>query len=468
MSSFASLNTALSGLVAQRYGLDIAGQNIANVNTPGYSRQRVELQSINPSAAPQLSSTWDGPGAGVDVVDVARLTDAFVNARARAEGESAARLKVADDVWTRIDGLLAEPTDEGLTHQVSQFFSAWSDVTNRPDDDAARTAVVQSGVTVTDRLLRMGEDLANQYTQRYEDMGAVVIDINATSTAIADLNRTIQQSTSAGLSVNELKDRRDVLVDKLVALTGATVRDAGDSTVDVFVNGMAAVRGVTADTLSIAPTSAASLAAVRLPGGTVSFQWGGGIPASIPGGTISGTVEALTVTLPSVAVRLDAVALDMATQVNAIHSTGKGLDGVSGRAFFTGTTTATLTVAVTAQQVAAAAYNPLLPADQPLDGSIADLIAQLGEARTGPASTWRSAVTDFGASAQSAGRRASLQAVAVTEANAARAGVSGVDTDEELTRMISFQRAYEASARVLTSIDQALDVLINRTGLVGR
>jgi flagellar hook-associated protein 1 FlgK len=125
------------------------------------------------------------------------------------------------------------------------------------------------------------------------------------------------------------------------------------------------------------------------------------------------------------------------------------------------------------------AVNPAIQADPGLvaaaaategltGGAVADAIALLGELSSGPSATWRAVVTDLGAQAQAAGRRSDLQAVAVREAALARQSVSGVDLDEELTRMVMFQRAFEGASRVMTAVDQALDVLINRTGVVGR
>jgi flagellar hook-associated protein 1 FlgK len=466
VSSFAALTTALSGLVAQRYGLDITGQNVANVNTPGYSRQRAVLVPVDPASAPSLHSARPGSGGGVEVTGIERIADALVDARARAENEAGARYGVASAVWSRIDSMLGEPADGGLTEQLSGFFNAWADLANRPDADATRVAVIQTGQAVADRLFRLGADLDVQWTQRHEDLGAVLTDVNETARAIADLNRSIRQAAGTGLAVNDLVDRRDVLVDTLVSLTGGTVRPVEGGMVEVYVGGMAAVRGTTYDTLSLDPAGAASLADVRA-GGTVQLRWSGGHPGQLPGGSVAGTLAALTGTLPAAAQQFDDVAADLAAQVNAEHVLGQGREGVSGRPFFTGSTTADLRVdpAVVADPgtVAAAAVTEGLSG-----GSVADRLALLGELAGGPAATWRAVVTDLGAQALAATRRSDLQAVAVREADAARQGVSGVDLDEELTRMVMFQRAFEGASRVLTAVDQALDVLVNRTGLVGR
>ena len=472
MSSFATLTTALSGLVAQRYGLDLTGQNIANVNTPGYTRQRAVLVPVDPAGAPSILSSRQSAGGGVDVTGVERIAEALVDARARGENEAAARYGVASAVWTRIDSQLAEPGDGGLGAQLSTFFNAWSDLANRPEVDATRVAVIQSGQAVADRLFRLDADLGVQWTQRHEDLGAVLTDVNETSRAIADLNRTIRQATGSGMSVNDLVDRRDVLVDKLVSYTGGTVRPVAGGMVEVYVGGIAAVRGDRFDTLSFATGSGETLNEVR-GGAAVSLRWSGGHAAQLPGGILAGTLEALNTTLPGVADRFDAVAVDIATQVNTVHVAGQDRYGTTPAAeFFVPDTALPITAANLRVNPAVVADPGLVAAADAaaglLDGGVADQIAVLGEMADGPAATWRSTVTDLAAQAQAALRRSDLQSVAVREATLARQSVSGVDLDEELTRMIMFQRAFEGASRVMTAVDQALDVLINRTGVVGR
>lgn len=483
MSSFASLNTALSGIMAQRYGLDLTGQNMANVSTPGYSRQRAEMQPVNPAAAPSIFARWDGAGSGVEVTGTLRLADALVDARARSEHQTAAQLDVAQSTWSRIDSLLSEPADNGLNEQLSAFFNAWADLSNQPGSTATRTAVIQTGRAVADRLQRLDADLGTQWLQRTADLEAKLADVNANTRAVAELNQAIRQGTISGSNVNELMDRRDVLVDDLVSLTGGRTVTHDDGTVDVYVGGTAAVRGSHHETLAIADTASdprpTTLEAVRgLPPSAAAYpvvlQWSGGLVAQVPGGAVAGVVDTLNTVLPYAADRFDAVAADIATQVNTIFAGGLDRTGTAPAVgFFTGQDAGGTWRASMLDVDAAVQANPDLiaaagAAEGPLGGANADAIAALAEDPDGPISAWRAVVTDLGAQAQAANRRVDVQAVAVKEADAARQSASGVDIDEELTRMVMFQRAYEASSRVLTAVDEALDVLINRTGLVGR
>ncbi|MFC3689484.1 flagellar hook-associated protein FlgK [Aquipuribacter hungaricus] len=464
MSTFSGLTTALSGIVAQRYGLDTTGANVANANTPGYSRQRVNLEATNPtSTGTALFSRWDGPGTGVQATDVQRVSDELVTARVRQERSTAEFMSVDKAAWARLEVALGEPGDTGLADRLSKLWKSFQDLTNNPESTAARTQVVQAGAGVTDTLGQVATGVAQAWTDSRAGLDLLVQEVNGTAAAVADLNRTIRDASASGAAPNELLDQRDLLVQRLSELTGGTVRTGEQGTLDVFVGGTAVVRGERATALGVAPTSAGTVAGVQA-GGTVGLTGEGGTGIDVPGGKIGATLVALRSTWPGVMASLDATAADLAGRVNTVHAAGKGLDGVSGRDFFTGTTAMGLAVALTDPAHVAAARTTA----GALDGGHADALAGIGRGPASPDAGWRAFVSDVGAQSQAATRRSGAQAVVVSDVMAAREAVSGVDIDEELTNMVMFQRAYEGAARMLTAVDQALDTLINRTGLVGR
>ncbi|WP_380163604.1 flagellar hook-associated protein FlgK [Jannaschia sp. R86511] len=464
MSSFAGLHTALSGLVAQRYGLDTTGANVANANTPGYSRQRVAMDPTNPSSTgTALFSRWDGPGTGVRVTDLQRVTDELVAARVRTERSTAQFMDVDRTAWARLEVSLGEPGDTGLTSRLSTMWASFQDLGNNPGSEAARTQVLQAARGVTDSLGASAAGVERAWNDQHSALKLALDEVNTTSAAVADLNTAIREATAGGQAPNELLDQRDALVIRLSELTGGQVRAGELNTVDVFVGGTAVVRGGRATELSVGAGGAGDLAAVRA-GGAVGVTGIGGSGVDVPGGRIGAVLVGLNSTWPGVMDSLDAAAVDVATQVNAVHVTGAGLDGVTGRDFFTGTTAAGLTVALTDTDHVAAA----VPGGGVLDATIADRLGAIGQQAGSPDAGWRRFVADVGAQAQAATRRSTAQSVVVGDVMAAREAVSGVDIDEELTNMVMFQRAYEGSARMLTAVDQALDTLINRTGLVGR
>jgi flagellar hook-associated protein 1 len=459
-SSFAGLTTALSAMYAHRSGLDVAGQNIANANTEGYSRQRVDLRANGGPPVPGIYSTWQGAGAGVTVDDVVRLRDAFLEGRGRAEHSQDAYLKTVNQAYGPIEDVLAEPSDTAVAAQLSEFWAGWHDVANNPGDVAARGQVLQRGSVVADGLRTAHDAFSSMWSGTRTTLDALTVEVNGTAAAVAELNHTIRHAQGAGLQVNELVDQRDVHVMRLAELVGATVAAREDGTVDVHVNGSTLVAG--ASNRSLVVTGARRLA--EQGSDPVALRWADNNSPVVPGGQMAANLDIVAVVLPGQAAALDQVASRLADTVNTAHRLGYGLDGANDRPFFTGTTAAAIAVAVTNPDHVAASGI----AGGGLGGSNADALAGLGDRSDGADATYRDMTVGLGLAAQTAARRADIQSRVTTELDAARAAGAGVNLDEEMTSMLAYQRAYEAAARLLTTIDGVLDVLINRTGLVGR
>src|SRR5262245_46362044 len=149
MSDFGALHIALSSLYAQRRGLELAGHNIANANTEGYSRQRVDMVNAGPPLNPAFWSRWEGDGAGVRVEDVVRYRDQFLEIRAALEHGAMGHLEQSEAVLGRLEQLFAEPGDLGLGGQFSEFWAGWDDVANNPGDIAARTQLLERATTLS-------------------------------------------------------------------------------------------------------------------------------------------------------------------------------------------------------------------------------------------------------------------------------------------------------------------------------
>jgi flagellar hook-associated protein 1 len=152
VSDFYGLNIALSALRAQQQALDTAGHNIANANTEGYSRQRVDMVANGAPAAPVWQSRWEGAGAGVSVVGIRRLRDDFLEARGLQEHATDAGLKRTSSILGQVESALSEPSDNGIQAALADLWSAWDDVANQPEDAASRTQLVQRAQTLAGAL----------------------------------------------------------------------------------------------------------------------------------------------------------------------------------------------------------------------------------------------------------------------------------------------------------------------------
>jgi flagellar hook-associated protein 1 len=191
----------------------------------------------------------------------------------------------------------------------------------------------------------------------------------------------------------------------------------------------------------------------------------GGTAVTLTGGQAQAQSLALTSTLPGYQSALDGVASALTTSVNAVHATGYDLSGNAGGAFFTGTTASTISVAIT--DPSAIAASSTASAGGNLDSGVAQQIGALGASSSGADAAYRALVANIGSASQRATQQSTVQDSVTSSAQAIQASSSGVSYDDEVTNLLTYQRAYQASSRVLTTMDDMLDTLINRTGRVG-
>jgi flagellar hook-associated protein 1 FlgK len=469
MSTFSGLNIGLSSLYASRRALELSGQNISNVNTDGYSRQRVDLQSAGGPIKPALHSKYDGAGNGVMVAGVDRLRDMFLEARALTERGTAAGLAGDRVLLGRVEAVLSEPGDAGIQRQLADFWDGWDDVANKPDSLSARSQVIERAQTLAAGINGAVDKLDTQYDASHQQLTATVLDINAVAVGVADFNRAIVSATQSGLSPNDLLDKRDVLVQRLGELAGVTVKHGDSGSVDVMLGDTALVQGATSSLLKVTGTGGTP------PGSQpVGVAWGDPAdpadvgPDVVVGGAAGSLARGLNDVLPRYRAQLVGIGTTVLGQVNAVHD-AQAFDqaGQPGQPFFT-STGGRLVVAVTDPVKVAASASPGLAGTGDRGGAKAAQLAELSTAKGGADELYRRTVVALGVEAQAAGRRVEIQDNILAQVDAARESESGVNLDEEMTNMLAFQKAYEGAARFVSAIDQMLDTLINRTGVVGR
>jgi flagellar hook-associated protein 1 FlgK len=458
-SSFGGINTALTSLYAQRRGLDVTGQNIANANTEGYTRQRVVMQSQVGAIVPAMWSTADGVGTGVAVTDVQRLRDEYLETRGRAEHGASAYLTSQSASYASLEDTFAEPSDTGIAAQMHDMWGGWSDVANNPQLTAGKASVIQQSALVADQLNGASEGLARQWSQSRNSMNVYVDEVNVTAGSIAQLNTSIIQANASGVPVNELEDRRDLLAMRLSELTGATASKRPNGGMDVFIGGSTLVTGST--TRELEYTGATRLA--EQSANPVALSWKDSRTPADAGGTVGAMTNTMTTIIPKLSAELDSVAQNLISKVNALHSQGYSADGTTGLDFFGGNSAGSIKVLVTEPDKLAVSASA-----GTRDSSVAEAIADIGDMADGPDREYQSMIGQLGVVSQGSARRADIQGVVAEQIDAAREGESGVNLDEEMTNLLTYQRGYEAASRVLTTIDSMLDQLINRTGLVGR
>jgi flagellar hook-associated protein 1 len=428
------LQTALSGLLAEQQAMDVTGHNIANANTEGYSRQVAVLETNQAIPVPALSAiTGQGAqlGTGVTVETYTRIRNAYLDAQWRTQNSALGGASTQAEELEQAQGAFNEPSATSIASQLSEFWSTWNSLANSPTSQAAKEGVVAAGQRLALAFNQLSTQLGTisaQAAQQYETRTSATGEVADYARQIAQLNGQIRQAEQARQPPNDMLDRRDLLLDKLSALAQVTVTRQADGT-DTVSFGDAAKPLVEGTTVNW-PQTLTSAA-----GG----QLGALLSLTSPAGPLAGFQT-----------ELDATAALVASTVNALHTSTP---------FFTGTTAATLAVAVGATEVQTSSTeapggNDVALAIAGLRGGTADqaysgLIGQLG-------STVRGAQNE----------QANLQTTLTAIGNQ-RQSVSGVSLDEEMTNLISFQRGYQASARTLTAMDEMLETLIEHTGRAG-
>jgi flagellar hook-associated protein 1 FlgK len=466
LSTFSGLSGALSSLYAQRRGLDVTGQNIANANTAGYSRQRVDMQSVNGSVVPALFSTPDGTGGGVTVTGVTRVQDAFLEARGRLEHAQSTYLSDQNSMYARVEAAFGEPSDHGLQSQLSAFGSSLHELANQPGDAPARTQVLARATTVADSLHTTSTTLASLFSTTREQFDTYTTEVNTTATQVAQLNQAVVSASQAGQPSNELADRRDALVVHLSELTGATALTRDNGAVDVFLGGSGLVNGPTSRQI----VAGGANRLVDVAATPVTLQWAdSGAAVGTESGQAASMLKTMNTILPAYQGSLDQVAATFAGAVNTQHIAGYDLNGDPGTAMFDSSdgqpiNAQNIIVVITDPSLVAAAGTSGGSGSGTLDGGNADQMAGLGAATGSADKVYRQLVVDLGVAAQAADRRASAQTSVTNDVDSARQAQTGVNLDEEMTNLMSYQRAYQAASRVINVVDSTLDTLINHTG----
>ncbi|MBJ7522311.1 MAG: flagellar hook-associated protein FlgK [Solirubrobacteraceae bacterium] len=433
VSSFFGLQTALRGITAQQRALDVTSHNIANASTDGYSRQEVAYAASSSLRLPSGTNSGGGAwlGQGVEIEQFRRLRDSFLDIQFRAQNTTAAYDETAAKGVRRALDEFNEPGEEGLNTLLERFWSSWNDLANSPSDVSVKTAVVGHATTLVTALNGLDSRLSAVQANATSEYATLTTGAQNPIQPIADelalLNGQIKSLTGAGQSPNELLDRRDLLLDRLSEYGRVTVTDLGTGAIEVDFGD--ATNPLVSD-------------------GTVDW------PQALtnPGGKLEAllTVQA---NLTSYRADLDAFAANLATTVNTAHTAG------GGPAFFTGATAGAIAVNVTAATIdsgtgTTTGANDIARAIAALsngtaDGLYATLVSRVGH--------------DVSVAEATA---TSSDALRNTIENR-KLSVTGVSLDEEMTNMIRFQRAYQASSRTMSAMDEMLDILINRTGRVG-
>lgn len=458
---FFGVESGIRALRTAQAAMDTAAHNIANVNTPGYSRQRVEYQVTDPYTVP---SQWYKIGAlqigtGVQARAITQARDNALDVQARAGYSDREALIAQRDALTQVEEAVGEPGPNGLNSAMTRLFNAFHDLANNAESAPLRSAVVSSAGMLTSTFHQMHERIDNVQKGITARRDSDTAEINAASQQIATLNVAIRKVLAQGDQPNDLRDQQNSLLDTLAKKVNITVIPAGDGTISVQVGAASLVRGATAYAVD-APES--------LPPGQTFAQ-------NITGGAMRGLLDAQA-RVQAYQSDLDGLARAFMNQVNTLHTSGLDRNGDPGVALFTGTGAADMatnpTLTNDANLIAAASVPAPGQAFAVGDGSIALAIADLANKPVTDGAVsgetlrdfWGGRAASLGVEVKTLDGSVAANDTFVKQLENRRDAISGVSLDDEMADLVRFQRAYQAASRLIAISDEMTATLISSFG----
>lgn len=461
MGLSAAMEIGRNGLNIYRIATEVTSENIANVNTQGYSRQRVLLES----APPTLHNGFP-LGTGVQISVVERYYDGLLQQQLVSAQTTQGFDTSRSTVLQQIEPYFNEVSNDGIGTAISNFFGAWQDLTLNPGGTSERQVVITRAQILSDNFQSVSKGLNDAIATQNATLVPLTDSINSTLTNIAQLNGQIKSTELLSGNANEMRDQRDQLVRDLSLQIGITFTENADGTTDIrYADGGAElVTGSDAGAFSLDQTDPNNFV-VQLtpPGGALAIV----TPAT---GELGATMAMRDTIIPGYLVQVDTLAKSIADAVNAQHSVGFSPTGGTNQNFFTplgavaGAAGAFSIDAGLDISTIAASGNALLPGDN----SNALAIVQLNSTYTVPSgaptatfsSYYSSLVSKVGLDVQSSKTTVSQDEAFTKQLSTLRESNSGVSLDEELTNLVKYQRSYQASSKLITTATEMMDMVI--------
>ncbi len=482
-------------MVSQK-AIDVTGHNIANADTTGYTRQRLLTSSVEPaSGSSRFYSLGQGQtGGGVTIRTVDQIRSPFLDRQFRNENTRTAEWSTRADHLAYVEGLFDELSGTGLSEALKQFSNSLQEVSKNPVNKEYRTNLLQTASNLADIFSNFSSQLAEKQGDQDQAIVVTIGQINDIASTIAELNGQIEKYELTGQTANDLRDKRNTLLDDLSSMTGFSASENTDGELQVKIGGETLIDHDTVRALQAVATIDNPLTGVA--DSLHAVVWADtGTNVDIGGGSLKALVDLRDgatsdrVGMPYLNEQLNRLARGIAESFNAAHEAGWSLPADSngnvsntGIPFFTTSdgsstfTAANITVnPAIVQDVYQIAASSVQITDSTLRGNNGNaldmgmLFDSSGIAGIGSFNGFLdSLVGEIAVETAHASTRLSGEEALLSSLSQQRQSVSAVSLDEEATNLIKYQHSYAAAARLITAIDENLDILINRTGLVGR
>jgi flagellar hook-associated protein 1 FlgK len=458
-------------LQVQQTGVEVAGQNLSNINNPAYARQRLEIQ-----ASLSIPTAVGPEGTGVEATAIQQFRNSLVDGQIVTEnsvgGYWNAQQSDLENAQTQLGEFLNESstsvdstatagsasTATSLATQLDGLFTAFQGVATDPASLTQRQTLVNQGVSLASGFNQASQRLSALNDDLNTSMASDVSSANQLMSDIASLNQQIATAEiGTNGTANDLRDLRQQKLESLASLMSFTTSTGTNGSVDISVGNTALVTGQTVnDTLQTYDPGNGQLLVQTA---------GGGTPLTLTGGSIQGDIDARDGTLQTLRDSLNTLASTLITQVNSVYQSGYDLSGNTGDVFFGGTNAATIAVNTTLQNDPSTLQAAGV-AGAPGDNTTALALSQLGDQSIAAlnnqtfSQSYALTVASFGNALSTANDQVANYTALNTSLLNQRDSVSGVSMEEEMASLITYQKAYQASAKIISTADQMLQTVI--------
>jgi flagellar hook-associated protein 1 FlgK len=458
------MDTGKRSMANNQTALSTVGHNIANKSTEGYSRQRVEIQSNVPITEGRLQI-----GTGARAAQVTRVNNPYLEKQIQKEGAQSGFLEARADAMAQVEQVYNEQMNKGLSQYMGEFFNAFRELANYPESSATRTLVRESGQVLANDFQRVNKDLVAVQGDLDMQVRTHVEEINQITKEIASLNEKISTIEIQGIPSNDERDRRDVLLKKLnekIDISWAE-NETGQLSITAARNAVL-VSGFSCQELKAQQSGTGDRVDVyyKSPAGPLTS-----ITETIKGGKLGAIIQTRDQTIEEFKNSVDRLAYTFAGEVNKIHQQGVDLLGRQGQGLFTDLQNIKGAASqINISDVVKKDVNRVVTAMREkgvADNTVANVIASLQDRailEDGTATMddfYRSSVGKVGVLTQRAQKESEAQKNILGQLTNLRESISGVSLDEEATKMIEYQKGFDASARLIRTADEMFDTVLS-------
>jgi len=456
-SPFQGIESSRRALNAFQRSLDTTGHNIANVNTKGFSRQRAELGVSTPNT--YVAGRTINIGSGVNLVQISRSRDTFLESRRQDVNGDQGRSEAGLSLLERVQSSFLDVSGKGISSALDSFYNSWSSLANDPSSTTNRQQVLSSARDLSTKVRTAYSDLKSVSDSQTKAVSETIGQIQSYADQIGKLNAEIRANMAGGGLPNDLMDQRDQAVAELSKLVNIDTNLGSDNSLSVFVGSLPLVDQVGSRTF---PTSFDTATSTVNDGGSINWP--------ISGGYLKGQFDGLG-DVASYMTQLDNLANTLRSQVNSLHTSGVTNSGAVGGFFFSDNATTPILGAANLYVDSSLDANPALlvtgTTSAAGDGTIATAMSKLRDqsvAGLGSQTTrgyFSALLSTVGRDIATAQNDRDTAYALGEQVESQIQDVSGVNLDDELANLQQFQRSYQASAKVLSMMDEMLGDLIN-------